>query len=149
MVVYSAGKERIFVAICSAVYLSNFVAFVESTYVVWRQNYAVYSTLKQTCSEPLLTLCRINACWWKFTPCQTPWRWLAGYYVDVRSPFFRNTEKHLFYIIYTSFKSHQLSIFQHYRRFSRCIFVNAVTVENGAPVSFFRQVWSSRSYSVF
>jgi hypothetical protein len=26
MVVYGAGKERIFVSICSAVYLSNFVA---------------------------------------------------------------------------------------------------------------------------
>jgi hypothetical protein len=29
------------------------------------------------------TLCRTDACWWRFTPCQTPWGWLAGYYVDV------------------------------------------------------------------
>jgi hypothetical protein len=53
MVVYGAGKERIFVSICSAVYLSNFVAFVESRNIVWRQNYVVYFTLKQTCSEPV------------------------------------------------------------------------------------------------
>jgi hypothetical protein len=53
MVIYGAGKERIFVSICSAVSLPNFVAFDESRDVVWRQNYADYFTLKQTCSEPL------------------------------------------------------------------------------------------------
>jgi hypothetical protein len=39
MVVYGAGKERIFVSIYSAAYLSNFVTFFESRDVVWRQNY--------------------------------------------------------------------------------------------------------------
>jgi hypothetical protein len=53
MVVYAAGKERVFVSLCSAVYLSNFVAFVESRNVVWRQNYAAYFIMKQTCSESL------------------------------------------------------------------------------------------------
>jgi hypothetical protein len=51
MVVYGAGKERIFVYICSAVHLSYFVAFSESRFVAWRQIYVVYFNLKQTCSE--------------------------------------------------------------------------------------------------
>jgi hypothetical protein len=46
--VYDAEKERIFVSICSAVYLTHFFAFFESRDVVWRQNYVVYFTLKQT-----------------------------------------------------------------------------------------------------
>jgi uncharacterized membrane protein len=50
MGVYGAGKERIFVSICSAVYLSNFVAFVEYR-DMWSQNFAVYFILKITCSE--------------------------------------------------------------------------------------------------
>jgi hypothetical protein len=48
MAIYSAGKEQIFVSVCSAVYLSNFVAFVESRRGVWHQNYVVNITLKQT-----------------------------------------------------------------------------------------------------
>jgi hypothetical protein len=53
MVVKGARKELYFVSICLVVNLSNFVAFVESRDVVWPQNYVVYFTLKQTCSEPL------------------------------------------------------------------------------------------------
>jgi hypothetical protein len=53
MVVYNAGKERTFVSICSALYLSNFVALVKSSYLVRRQIYVVYFTLKKNRSEPL------------------------------------------------------------------------------------------------
>jgi hypothetical protein len=48
MVVHGVEEERIFVSVCSTVYLSNFVAFVESRDIVWRQNYASCFTLKQT-----------------------------------------------------------------------------------------------------
>jgi hypothetical protein len=47
MAVYGAMKERMFVSICSAVYLSNFVAFVESGDIM-------LSTTP--CNEPVLNL---------------------------------------------------------------------------------------------